>query len=177
MIQKLVNKKTLPYIACFVIGSALTYVILDNVSSREYEKTIERQREQISLLETKVHTLQSEMTRMSMVTIEEFSEQTGQLIRRENRKDTETENTTETKTETKIVEVEKEVEKIVEKEKVVKEIQKNHIYAGVGLTDEAKQLYSAGYMRTIGIFNIGVQVQSTQDFEDKAILGTVGISF
>lgn len=181
MIQKLLNKKTLPYILTFVAGSALTYVIVGGSTSedKEYTKTITQQKEQITQLETENSSLKEEITRISSTFIEEFDPVTGNVIRRETRNETETQTRVVIKEVEKIVEVVKEVqvEKIVEKEKIVKEVQKNHVYGGVGLNTDAEKLFSGGYMRTIGIFNVGVQFQANEKFDDKAILGTVGISF
>lgn len=172
------NKKTLLLLVVgFLLGSFLTYEITTNYTQREYEKIVEQQRETISSLEKSVTVLKTEKEKVKTVVIEKFDPNTGKLVLREERKERETKTKDKTTEEVKTITVVKEIEKIVEKEKLVKEIQKNHLYGGVGLDGEGDRLGAFGYQRTVGIFNVGVQVQSDQGFRDKAILGTFGISF
>lgn len=160
----------------FFLGSLITYEITSTYTQREYEKRVEKQRETILKLETRVETLKTEMSKMNVVIVEEFTDK-GILKKKLTKKESESSSSSQTKEETKTEVVEKEKEVVVEKEKVIRDIQKNHLYVGYGLDKDGDQTGSLGYMRTIGIFNIGAQLQSDQRFDDKAVLGTIGISF
>lgn len=173
------------FVLTFVLASFITYEITSTYSRKTYEKTyqktIENQKEQITSLQTKIQTLTSEISKKNVVIEEEFSEETGKLLKRKKKSETEKNRKNEVKNETKREKIIKEKdiikEKIVEKKEVVKNIQKNHLYIGYGLDENSSRKNSIGYIRTIGIFDVGVEIQSNERFEDKTILGIFGISF
>lgn len=176
IIKSVKSRPMLFVIACF-LSSMLTYEITSSYSKRIYEKTVVKQRDEIYKLETNLQTLKSEMSSINTVMVEEFSEATGKIIKREQRSEKETATKDERKEENKTEVVVKEKEVIKEKEIVVKDIQKNNVFVGYGLGEDGDTIGSLGYQRRMGIFNLGIQFDSDQKLDDKSIKGTVGMNF
>lgn len=182
LLKKLTENKTaLVALVGFILGSALTYQITASYTSKQYEKTIESQRTEITTLQTSVVSLQSEMTKVKsdVVVVEKFDKNTGKIIERkqETKNETQTKTKKETDTETKKETEVKTVEKIVEKEVIVNNTPKNRVDVLFGLNQDLDKTAQFQYTRSFGLFDLGGAIQTDQQFKNKAVMAVVGFSF
>lgn len=152
------------YIGCFIGGSALTYLIM-NQATRVTKKKLETKITELSYTITSLKEKKKET--MTQV-VEKFSKETGLL---------ETRVTKElTSEQIKEVVLDDGKEKTKEKEAVETETSRdlsNILYLGGGVSP-ASTYYLAGYQRRLGVFTLGFQVTCCA-FKSVAI--TAGVAF
>jgi phosphoglycolate phosphatase-like HAD superfamily hydrolase len=152
----------------------LTYMVLDNYQEEVYRKQIDQYKEQVQTLQIERHTLKTELTRVNTVIEEEFDKETGKLIRRKAKKQSESqknkEQTAKTIKETIVAEVRKEYE-----EQIRKKSAPNHVFFGYGSYLDDR--YYAGYLRKVWFLDIGVMASTDYRLTEYGVAALVGWRF